>query len=115
MKHVFLLMESKEVEASVPRLYSILQISLNLEEVKSKADSQQQLLVGVLLLECGKIKKPEEAGIMKEIIDEVREPPSYEKWSTENKVELVEMKKKEINMGDTALGRHQEVQKREME
>ena len=66
-------------------------------------------------VECGKMKKPEKSGITKEIIYGVREPPPYEKWSTENKAELVELKKKEINMGDTALGRHQAVQKREME
>ena len=53
------------------------------------------------------MKKPEKSCIMKEIIDGVREPPPYEKWSIENEAELVELKKKEINMGDTALGRHQ--------
>ena len=66
-------------------------------------------------VECGKMKKPEKAGIMKEIIDGVREPQPYEKWSTENEAELVELKKKEINMRDTALGRHQAVQKRKMD
>ena len=65
-------------------------------------------------VECGKMKKPEKAGIVKEIIDGVREPPPYEKWSTENKAELVDMKKKLINMGDTALRRHQAVHKSEM-
>ena len=57
----------------------------------------------------------EKAGITKEIIDGVREPPPHGKWSTDNEAELVDLKKKEINMGDTALGRHQAVQKSEME
>ena len=35
-------------------------------------------------VECGKMKKPEKDGIMKEIINGVIEPPPYEKWSTEN-------------------------------
>ena len=70
---------------------------------------------GMSKVECGNMKKPEKSGIMKQIIDGVREPPHYEKWSTDNEAELVELKKKEINMGDTALGRHQTVQKREME
>ena len=52
-------------------------------------------------VECGKIKKPEKAVIMKKIIDGVREPPLYEKWSTENETELVELKKKKIDMGGT--------------
>ena len=65
--------------------------------------------------ECGKMNKPEKSGIIKEIIDGVREPPPYEKWITENKAELVDPKKKLINMGDNALGRHQAVHKREME
>ena len=63
-------------------------------------------------VECGKMKKPEKAGITKEIIDGVREPPPYEKWSIEKEAELVHLKKKLIDMGDTSLGRHQAVQKR---
>ena len=49
---------------------------------------------GMSKVECGKMKKPEKAGIMKEIIDGVREPPPYQKWSIENEAELVELKKK---------------------
>ena len=63
-------------------------------------------------LECGKMKKPEKAGIMKEIIDGVRDPPPYDKWSIENEADLVDLKKKLINMGDTAIGRHQAAQRR---
>ena len=66
-------------------------------------------------VECGKMKNPEKASIMKEILNGVREPPPYEKWSTDNKADLVELKKKKINMRDTALGRHQAVQKRKMD
>ena len=66
-------------------------------------------------VECGNMKKPEKYDIMRDIIDGVRYPPPYEKLSTKNEAELVELKKKEINMGDNALGRHQAVQKREME
>ena len=70
---------------------------------------------GMSKVECGKMKKPKKSDIMKEIINGVIDPPPYEKWSTENKTGLVELKKKLINMEDTALGRHQAVQKREME
>ena len=45
-------------------------------------------------VECGNMKKPEKAGITKEIIDGVREPPPYEKWSTENEAQLAELNKK---------------------
>ena len=48
----------------------------------------------MLKVECDQMKKPEKAGITKEIIDGVREPPPYEKWSTENEAELLELKKK---------------------
>ena len=45
-------------------------------------------------VECCKMKKPEKAGIMREMINGVREPPPYEKWIAENEAELVELENK---------------------
>ena len=51
---------------------------------------------------------------MKEIIDEQRhQPPRYDKWTTEDEDRLADLKKMEIDIGDTALGRHKALKKRE--
>ena len=41
-------------------------------------------------------------------------PPSYLKWTDVDEAQLVELKKREINIYDTALGRHQETNRREL-
>jgi len=50
---------------------------------------------------------------MKEIIDEQRQPPSYDKWTDIDEAKLVDMKKMDIDIKDTALGRHKALKKRE--
>ena len=62
-----------------------------------------------------KIEKTEKLSIMKEILDGVRQPPVHDKWTDEEEAELVELKKMEIDMKDTALGRQMKIEKRKME
>ena len=62
-----------------------------------------------------KIEKAEKLSIMKEILDGDRQPPVHDKWTDEEEAELVELKKMEIDMKDTALGRQMKIEKRKME
>ena len=49
-----------------------------------------------------------------EILRSNVQPPSYQKWSDDDEAKLVDLKRKEIKISDTALGRHRDFQKREL-
>ena len=61
------------------------------------------------------IKKPEKLSIMKAIQDGTRQPPVHDKWTVEGEAELVELKKMEMDIKDTALGRMMKIEKRKMD
>jgi hypothetical protein len=43
------------------------------------------------------------------------DPPTYLKWSDIDEAQLAELRKREIDISDTALGRHQDMKRRELE
>mmetsp|Transcript_29442 Transcript_29442/g.62505 ORF Transcript_29442/g.62505 Transcript_29442/m.62505 type:complete len:180 (+) Transcript_29442:295-834(+) len=51
------------------------------------------------------MKKPEKLAYWKKVRDEQTNPPGYEAWTEGDEAKLDELKKREIDMGDTALGR----------
>ena len=61
-----------------------------------------------------KLDVPSKKAEWQQILDEKREPPAYEKWTADDEARLDELKKREIDIADTVLGRHRAVQKREM-
>ena len=47
-------------------------------------------------------------------MDGKKEPPVYQRWTREDEAKLVELRKKEIDIADTAFGRHVATKKREL-
>ena len=48
------------------------------------------------------------------IVAEGNQPPLLESWTTDNEAEIERLKKKDINMGDTAYGRMVALKKKEL-
>ena len=50
----------------------------------------------------------------KAILQSMEEPPAYSRWSEDDEAELDELRKMEISIGDTALGRHRATMKQQL-
>ncbi|KAL7532024.1 hypothetical protein ACHAWF_009676 [Thalassiosira exigua] len=59
--------------------------------------------------------KTNKVKLWKEILEKVTQPPSFEKWTEADDAKLEDLKKMEIDMKDTALGRQLSFEKRKME
>ena len=58
--------------------------------------------------------KPLKVAKWQDILEKNIEPPGFEEWTDEDEARLENLKTKPIAVGDTALGRHQELKKREL-
>ena len=60
-------------------------------------------------------KVPDKRRVWKEIFDEGRSPPSYEKWTEEDEERLMATAKSDLSLADTRFGRAVATRKRELE
>ena len=58
--------------------------------------------------------KPLKVAKWQDILEKNIEPPGFEEWTDEDEARLENLKTKPIAVGDTALGWHQELKKREL-
>lgn len=58
--------------------------------------------------------KPKKVEKWVEILDKLLEPPVFEEWTDHDEALLEELKTKELEIGDTALGRLRDLKKREL-
>ena len=60
-------------------------------------------------------KVPDKRRVWKEIVEEGRSPPSYEKWTEEDEERLMATSKSDLTLADTRFGRAVATKKRELE
>ena len=60
-------------------------------------------------------KVPDKRRVWKEICEEGRSPPSYEKWTEEDEERLMATTKSDLSLADTQFGREVATKKRELE
>ncbi len=60
-------------------------------------------------------KVPDKRRVWKEIFEEGRSPPSYEKWTEEDEERLMATTKSDLSLADTRFGRTVATRKRELE
>ncbi len=59
-------------------------------------------------------KKAEKVARWEKIMEERRDPPVFKKWGSDDENNLQELKKMDIKFEDTAIGRLQNIKKREL-
>ena len=126
---VFLALQKKKVEAEIKQLKKKKHVALKTDDVRTKANAflQQQKLyttynraeLSVLLTYqqmkgISGMKKDVMVAKWKEILDSKKAALECDGWRDEDERRLMHLTSQPIKMGDTALGRHQELIKRQI-
>ena len=121
---VFLVLQKKKVEAEIKQLKKKKDATFKMSDVGAKANAILQqpklyttytkaelstLLSYHQVKDVSGMKKDVMVVKWKEILDSKKAAPACEGWSDEDERRLMHLTSQPIKMGDTALGRHQEV------
>ena len=121
---VFLALQKKKVEAEIKQLKKKKDAAFKMSDVGAKANAilqQPKLYTTYTKAELSTLlsyhqvkgvsgmKKDAMVAKWKEILDSKKAAPTCEGWSDEDERRLMHLTSQPIKMGDTALGRHQEV------